>query len=120
MKKLKLLRNKQCAKCPWKKSTNPYDIPHGYDLEYHRDLIGTIATGSAIEQIEKAKKDGIRCMACHELAIGNESHCIGWLMNQLGPGNNIPLRLEMRKYDLSKIELDGEQHETFEDTLPKG
>ena len=58
-------------------------------------------------------------MACHESPIGKETHCVGWLMNQLGPGNNIALRLEMRNYDLSQVQLDGEQHETFEDTLPR-
>lgn len=39
-------------------------------------------------------------------------------MNQLGPGNNIGLRLRMLDYDLSKVKLDGEQHGRFEDTLP--
>ena len=34
---------KQCAKCPWKVSTDPYEIPDGYDVKKHRDLEGTIA-----------------------------------------------------------------------------
>lgn len=57
-------------------------------------------------------------MACHESKPGDESHCIGWLMQQLGPGNNIGLRIQMMSYDLSAVELDGDQHECFEDTLP--
>ena len=28
----------QCAKCPWKVSTDPHDIPNGYDEGKHRDL----------------------------------------------------------------------------------
>lgn len=58
-------------------------------------------------------------MACHESKVGKEAHCIGWLMNQLGPGSNIGLRIEMLGYDLSNVELVGEQHDCFEDTLPK-
>lgn len=55
-------------------------------------------------------------MACHET---HESHCIGWLVNQLGPGNNIPMRLAMMSCENAKdLEVFGEQHETFEDTLP--
>lgn len=58
-------------------------------------------------------------MACHEHEPGDEAHCVGWLMNQLGPGNNIGLRLKMMSCENAKhIKLDGEQHETFEDTLP--
>lgn len=30
MTKLKLNREIQCAKCPWRKSTNPRLIPNGY------------------------------------------------------------------------------------------
>lgn len=58
-------------------------------------------------------------MACHESMPGSETYCIGWLIHQLGPGNNIGLRFRMLNYDLSGVELDGDQHERFEDTLPK-
>lgn len=59
-------------------------------------------------------------MACHEHSLGEEAHCIGWLMNQLGPGNNIALRMKMLSCENAhRIRLDGEQHETFEATLPK-
>ncbi|SFC84355.1 hypothetical protein SAMN05428997_112101 [Bosea sp. CRIB-10] len=40
-------------------------------------------------------------------------------MNQLGPGNNIPLRLQVRDCEnIGAVMLDGLQHERFEDTLP--
>jgi hypothetical protein len=56
-------------------------------------------------------------MACHE---SHSAYCIGWLHNQLGVGNNIALRLKMLNCDnIGDIEIDGEQHETFEDTLPR-
>ena len=54
-------------------------------------------------------------MACHETA---SSHCIGWLVNQLGSGNNIALRLAMWDCEnVDKICTVGEQHACFEDTL---
>ncbi len=59
-------------------------------------------------------------MACHEHPPGDEAHCVGWLMNQLGPGNNIPLRLKVRSCEnIDAVTLDGPQHERFVDTLPK-
>ncbi len=49
----------------------------------------------------------------------HDAHCLGWLMNQLGPGNNIGLRLSLLDCEnLDKVKLVGEQHECFEDTLP--
>lgn len=49
---------------------------------------------------------------------GAERVCVGWLANQLGPGNNLPLRLWASRNLTEPLELVGEQHETFEDTLP--
>ncbi len=58
-------------------------------------------------------------MSCHERPPGKEVPCVGWLVNQLGPGNNIGLRLRMMRCEnLQDVVLDGEQHATFEDTLP--
>lgn len=58
----------------------------------------------------------MKVMACHE---EHEAHCIGWLVNQVGPGNNIALRLRLRDCtNADKIRLCGEQHETFDATLP--
>lgn len=51
-------------------------------------------------------------MACHET---HDAHCIGWLANQLGPGNNIALRLAMRDCEnIRKLKLIGEQRQLFE------
>lgn len=108
----KLKRVRQCAKCPWKVSTDPHDIPNGYSEELHRRLACTIANPGSIHSAASA-------MACHESPLGEEAHCIGWLVNQLGPGNNIPLRIQMMSCENAKaISLDGEQHQRFEDTLP--
>ena len=110
---MKLKRTRQCKKCPWKVSTDPHEIPHGYSEDLHRDLRRTIAERGSFRPTAAA-------MACHEHAPGDEAHCVGWLMHQLGPGNNIALRISMlRCENIGDVQLDGPQHESFEDTLPR-
>ena len=109
----KLKRTKQCAKCPWRKDVNPRDIPDGYSEEKHRGLSTTIADPGSIVSLGKP----ILAMACHETA---DSHCLGWLANQAGPGNNIPLRMSLADCDnVGKVRLVGDQWDTFEETLPR-
>lgn len=110
----KLKRTAQCAKCPWLKATNPHDIPDGYSVERHKALASTIAKPGSLEGITAGT---LQVMACHET---DDAHCIGWLVNQLGPGNNIALRMNMRHCEnATRMRVRGEQHERFEDTLPK-
>ena len=105
---------KQCAKCPWKVDTDPNEIPNGYCEAKHKALKSTIAAPGTINVGRS-----LRMMACHETKPGKELPCVGWLAHQLGPGNNIALRLAaMKDRTLYDFELDGEQHERFEDTLP--
>lgn len=106
----KLKRTAQCAKCPWIAGSNPHEIPNGYDVEKHRALQCTIASPGDFRGSASA-------MACHET---HDAHCIGWLVHQAGPGNNIGLRMRLITCEnADKIRLRGEQHETFEDTLPR-
>lgn len=107
--KWRLKRTAQCAKCPWIVGNDPHEIPNGYSEEKHRALVNTIAKPS----------DGFfgpsRAMACHETA---DAYCIGWLTNQIGPGNNIGMRIRMMSCQNSeKIRLKGDQHERLEDTF---
>ncbi|MCY7346291.1 MAG: DUF6283 family protein [Pyrinomonadaceae bacterium] len=103
----------QCAKCPWLKRVDPRDIPNGYSEEKHRALRSTIADAGDLSALASNE---IRVMACHET---HKTHCIGWLANQNGDGNNIALRLDMLSCaNADKIRLLGEQHKSFEDTLP--
>jgi hypothetical protein len=105
---------KQCAKCPWKKSTNPFDIPDGYCEVKHANLKSTIAEpGSTV-----GLNGPLRMMACHEFPVEAEQACVGWVIHQLGLGNNIPLRLAAMNGRFADWRTVGEQHETFEDTLP--
>lgn len=108
------MTRRQCAKCPWKVSTDPHEIPHGYSEAMHRALAGTIRSGPG------SMSGGLRVMACHETPPGNEKPCAGWLANQLGPGNNLGLRLAAARGQIDvDYELEGPQHERFEDTLPR-
>jgi hypothetical protein len=105
----KLKRTQQCVHCPWRVETDPHDIPNGYSEDKHRALKSTIAQPGSLGGSGSA-------MACHET---DDAHCIGWLVNQLGPGNNIGLRIRMITCENARaIRLRGEQHDTFEDTLP--
>lgn len=108
---MKLKHTKQCKNCPWRVDSDPNAIP-GYDLEMHQDLDSTIA-------VEGAINPNIKAMACHDSPEDQQHHCIGWLVNQLGVGNNIVLRTQMLNCENAEdIEVFGEQHERFEDTLP--
>lgn len=105
---------KQCQKCPWKVGTDPYDIPNNYCEAKHASLAGTIADPGVIQVGSR-----IRVMACHESKGDDQIVCVGWLMNQLGPGNNIALRMAVVGGQISAdVKTVGEQHERFEDTLP--
>lgn len=107
----KLKRVNQCDKCPWRVDVDPNDIPN-YDVEQHRRLDKTIAR-------EGELRFGGHAMSCHEHASDEGIYCVGWLMHQLGPGNNIGLRLQMIGCEnAGAIRLHGEQHRCFEDTLP--
>ena len=105
----KLGHPKQCATCPWKKSTTVENIPK-YEVEKHQELSETIADMNALLSTTKN-------MACH-YDEGEGRYCIGWLSNQLGPGNNIPLRMRfMQCENVNEIQLDGEQVSSFEETF---
>ncbi len=111
--KWKLKRTIQCAKCPWRKDSNPHDIPNGYSEDKHCALENTIAKNGDLSAVFSRQ---IHIMACHE---SHDAHCVGWLANQVGAGNNIGLRLHLMNCEnVRDIKLIGEQHETFEETLP--
>lgn len=105
-----LKRTTQCAKCPWRVDVDPHDIPNGYSVDRHRALARTIAAPMDVGSLRQPQ----HVMACHET---QDTHCIGWLVNQLGPGNNLQMRMEMFGcINGDKIRLLGGQHERFEDT----
>jgi hypothetical protein len=117
-KEKKLLRQtKQCAKCPWKKETDNSEIP-GYSKDYHENLECKLSfNDNSIGGIEKNQY----AMACHESKEGDDYFCVGWLVNQLGEGNNILLRLAMLNYsNASELEVYGQQYSNFKDSLNGG
>lgn len=108
---MELTRTKQCRNCPWRKDSDLSKIS-GYQLEQHHKLKSTIANKGELN-IGK-----INIMACHESTESDSQHCIGWLSNQIGVGNNIGLRLAMSRCPQSgDIETFGDQFRTFEETI---
>lgn len=109
---LRLERTVQCSTCPWRVGSDAYQIP-GYCPNKHRSLESTIANKD--EVVIEGK---LKVMSCHHSTEQVNYPCIGWINNQLGHGNNILLRLWARNIEnLGDIELVGEQHETFEQTI---
>lgn len=107
-----MTKRKQCDKCPWKVSTDPFHIPDGYDLSKHVALESTIAKPMDVARLGRP----LRIMVCHDT---QELPCVGWLVNQVGPGNNLALRIAciVRQVD-ADVETVGQQHECFKETLP--
>lgn len=105
----------QCRTCPWKVATVPdRDIPNGYSIDLHASLRKTIQSG-----LDSMFQPCRTVMACHYSKPGEEFVCAGWLYNQIGSGNNIGMRLAVATGRMPIPEVDGDQHESFEDTLPK-
>lgn len=103
---------RQCKSCPWRVDCVPdRDIP-GYRRELHQGLTCTIASGLDLQP-------GAHAMACHYSKRGEEFACAGWLYNQLGIGNNLGVRLAVRFGRLPWPDVEGDQHERFEDTIPR-
>lgn len=124
LKPWKLKRTAQCAACPWKTSTVPErDIPT-YDAEKHRGLAGTVAPvdGVAAADWFIARLSGAeptRIFTCHETDATDPAHCVGWLANQLGPGSNVLVRMDMATCtNAHRLRTVGPQHPNFEATLP--
>lgn len=109
-------RRRQCKACPWKVGVDPRIIPGEYREDKHRALCRTIAEPGKLD----LAADTLRLMACHETTRGRELPCVGWLVHQLGPGNNLALRLAVMQGRVgANVETVGPQYERFEDTLPR-
>ena len=113
MQKWSLKRTKQCAKCPFKVTTNPsVDIPN-YNKNKHCNLENTIS-----KDTYNLEGGSFASMACHESTEKEPYHCIGWLHHQLGAGNNVRLRFRMFFCENAKdIRVFGKQHISFNDTI---
>jgi len=105
--------HQQCKTCPWKKGAKCANIPN-YDLNLHQDLSKSIADEDG--NLSKLNQP-ITGMACH-YSGQNQIPCAGWLHNQIGDGNNIPLRIWFsNNYPNGSIEVDGEQKQNFQETF---
>jgi hypothetical protein len=108
------MKRQQCKTCPWKKGARCANIPN-YNLELHESLAETIADNDG--NISKLGQPP-RIMGCHYSSETNQIMCVGWLENQLGRGNNFPLRIWFhRNYPEDEIETHGKQKDSFEETF---
>lgn len=90
------------------------EIPHGYSKAQHEKLKETISEGSF-----KGEQEPLKIMACHESFNEHPDMGIGWAHHQLNRGNNFALRIRFFSCENSnQMQVTGEQHERFEDTLP--
>jgi len=95
--------------------SDPRQIPRGYCVEKHKRLSNTVAEPGRLPQSNE-----LHIMACHDSPHDAPYACVGWLDNQLGPGNNIGLRLAaMGGHVDTNYEVVGPQHGCIEDTLPE-
>lgn len=102
----------QCKTCPWRVDCDPMtDIPN-YVPGLHHKLDNTIRSG-----LETLGCKTMHVMACHYSKPGEEFPCAGWLYNQIGPGNNLGVRLRVMTGQMPVPVIDGAQYETFEETL---
>lgn len=102
----------QCKSCPWRVDCVPdRDIPN-YVPGMHVNLDKTIKSG-----IDTMFRKVRHVMACHYSKPGEEFPCAGWLHNQIGPGNNLGVRISVMAGKMPVPMVDGEQYETFEETL---
>lgn len=114
--KWRLNRVHQCKLCPWKVGTDPTQIPDGYSLEKH------IALGHSVIAEPGVINDPSGAMLCHKSPANGKKKqmCVGWIHNQRGPGNNLPLRMRLASCEnANEIKVFGAQHQCFEDTYLK-
>lgn len=107
----------QCKTCPWRKGASVSRIPR-YDRAKHDALADTIAKPGDLAPLARG---GVRMMSCHYSTEAREIPCAGWVENQLGPGNNLALRLYARRHpEIANVRTVGPQRERFEDTFADG
>lgn len=108
---------KQCKTCPWRVGSDTKDIPN-YSKELHKGLTSTIASDT--RQYVQLASSSIRMMACHRSKEDAPTVCAGWASNQLGPGNNLALRMvAIRDPRFHGPLVDGPQHPNLESTIPE-
>lgn len=103
---------KQCKRCPWKVSTGK-NIPNGFAEDARERLQRMTAVPGSLERTE-------RMMQCHETPNEEPLPCVGWLVHQLGSGNNLRLRMAVISGQIDpNVETVGPQHSHPENVVPK-
>lgn len=104
---------RQCKKCPWKKSTGK-NIPNGF-REDAAELLRRQTSSTSLRPC-----DPLEVQQCHETSDEAPLPCVGWLVHQLGVGQNFSLRLRVISGDVgANVSTVGPQHRRPEDVVPK-
>lgn len=103
---------KQCRKCPWKVGTGK-NIPNGFARDARDRMQRMTAMPGSLVRTELL-------MQCHETPETKPLPCVGWLVHQLGPGNNLRLRMALIAGQIDgNVETIGPQHRRPEDVVPR-
>ena len=106
------MTTKQCPTCPWRVGARVDAIPR-YERAKHEALRDTIAEPGSLCGLGR----GLKVMACHYSRDEAPTPCAGWLNHQLGPGNNLALRLAALGDERMRPEVDGAQRRNLAATL---
>lgn len=79
----------QCQTCPWRADVDPRNIPGGYGHVIAELLAEHTPSGPA------SLASTLHIATCHEKPERAKLPCVGWLVHQLGAGNNLALRLRV-------------------------
>lgn len=109
-KGMHLSHTTQCKTCPWRVEASLEDIPR-YSRAQLEDLEES-CNQSGISSLSS------HAMMCHHAKSNEFRPCLGWLVYAIGPGQNFGARMIANNIkNLGDVQLLGEQHETFQDTL---
>ena len=98
------VRKKQCPNCPWKVSTTA--IPGGSCPNKDEKLDGFRQSGQSFG-------GSLQMMQCHDTQDDEPKACTGWVIHELGPGNNMGLRLKALAGGFEDLETVGPQRRSI-------
>ena len=104
---------KQCVTCPWRADVDPWNMPGGHGYVLPEMLSSHTPSG-----MESLATPVLRVATCHEAAIAKKLPCVGWLVHQLGPGNNFAVRLAVLRGSIdANVRTLGKQRDLPEEIL---
>lgn len=103
---------RQCRTCPWRADVDPTNIPEGHGRVDGRMLALSVADG-----LESLANPNVINAECHAYP-GTGLVCVGWLVHQLGPGQNFSVRMKVIKGRIdANVETVGPQRNLVDEML---